>query len=312
MLILVGGENVYESINRLKEIFREFKSSYENGVIKVFNADEINDRNEILTSADSLSLFSQNTLFVIKRALQTNNEFQEKLATYIENVKNPYIVFWEDTKLDRRRRLYKIIDKIGVVEEFSLYYYTKLKSWLTKILSSKVDFEPECINELLIKIGQDQMVLKKTVSNLIFLLKAEGRNKLLISDINKFVVKTVDESIWKFLDYLSDKNRKEALKIAENLIREKQDFSIVIAMIARQLRILTLVKFLSYYGKSQAEITRTLKLHPFVTRRVLDYSKKYTISSLRTLYQKLVNTDFVVKTGKFDEKLAIDLFIAAI
>ena len=83
-------------------------------------------------------------------------------------------------------------------------------------------------------------------------------------------------------------------------------------MIARQFRILSLVKYLQSLGKSSSEITQRLRLHPFVVRKALSHSRNFTIEHLRKLYQKLVRTDLAVKEGRFDGKLALDLFIAAL
>jgi DNA polymerase-3 subunit delta len=311
MLYLIGGENIYLSVLRLEELKKEFINRY-NGAIQIFNADEIEDSNDILTSVDNLSIFSQYKLIIIKRLLLSKATILDKISEYLKGSNNLNIVIWEDKQLDKRRSIYKFIKKKGVIEEFRNLKYYELKSWLNIYLKTKVKFDPDIINLLIMKIGENQMQLVSILENLITLIKEEDKGKITVSDVNKFVEKTAEESIWEFIDAISSNNKPKALGIIERLLIDRTDFVMVIGMIARQFRIITLTGYLVSLGKSSKEITNILKLHPFVVHKALIHCNNFTFEKLRKLYRKLVSTDLVVKKGKFEAKLALDLLIAAV
>lgn len=310
MLYLLFGENSYKSSKRLSELKDEFLSEH-SGSVKVFDAEEEDD-GEFITNADSLSIFDQKRLLVLKRVFSSKASFQEKVSNFINDASDLYLIIWEPDSVDKRRRLFKMLKKKGVVEEFGTLSFTRLKSWLSRYIGNKINYDPKCIDQILLKIGEDQMQIASTVDNLIDYVKADGRKKITLTDVNKFIEKTAEEDIWEFIDALSENNRGKALEIVERLILNKGDFIKVVGMIARQLRILSLTKWLLSKSKTQAQITKKLKLHPFVVRKALMHSRNFDLKKLRKLFQKLTNTDFVVKTGKFEEKLALDLFIAAL
>lgn len=311
MLYLIGGENIYLSVQRLDELKDEFKKRY-NGIIKIFNADEVENANEILADADSLALFSEKKLIFLKRLFSANSSLVDKITEYLKDSPDANFILWEDRPFDKRRALYKLVKKRGVVEEFSNINLTQLKTWLSKYLKERMLFDPDCVDLLILKIGNDQSQLALAVDNLSILVRADNRRKLKTCDIDDFVSKTAEESIWEFVDAIGECDKKKSLKIMERLLRERSDFVMIIAMIARQLRIITMVKTLLEMGKNFAEMASNLKLHPFVIRKAVDHSKNFTFERLRKLYQKLVKTDLVVKQGRFDEKLALDLLIAAL
>jgi len=311
MLYLIGGENLYLSEKRLGELKKEFTKRF-NGIIKTFNADEVDNYNEILTDADSLALFSQEKLIVLKRVFSSNSFLIDKIHEYLKKLPKVNFIIWEDKPFDKRRSFYRFLKKRGIVEEFNKPNFTKLKTWLNKYLKAKVQYDPACIDSLIIKIGNDQAQLALVVDNLITLIKAENRRKLTMEDITSFVTKTAEESIWEFIDAIGECNKTQALNVMERLLRERSDFVIIIAMIARQFRIIAQVKSLLNMSKNYAEIASLLKLHPFVVRKAVEHSKNFTLKHLRKLYQKLVKTDLVVKQGRFDEKLALDLLIATL
>ncbi|MBN2016354.1 DNA polymerase III subunit delta [Candidatus Dojkabacteria bacterium] len=311
MLYLIGGENVYLSTKRLDELKDEFVDRFD-GIIQIYDADEVENHNEIFRDAETLTLFSKERLIIIKRLFSTGIKLVDKFYQYLDSAKDSNIVFWEDGKVDKRLKLYKLLKKKGVVEEFDKLKYVQLKSWLSKLFCGKCKCDPGCIESLILKVGDDQMQLSLIASNLITLVEAEGKDRLTIEDIDKFVEKTAEESIWEFIDALSEQNRAKALNIIERLLRESRDFVMLIGMIARQFRILAMIKQCLKVGKNQSEIIQALHLHPFVVRKAVLHSRNFSLNEIRKLYLKLVKTDLVVKEGRFDEKLALDLLIAAL
>lgn len=310
MLYYLGGENTYQSVERLFELQNEFINE-QSGVVNIFQADEVTSVNDLLKSSDSISLFDKSGISVIKYLSQAPKSYEEKIIEFLEGKKTFNFIFWEPKPLDKRRKLYKYIKRVGIVEEFSLLSHTQLKSWISRYLN-KISFNPQCIELLILKVGNDQFQLSSLLDNLMLLTKIEGKARLEPQDIDRFVAKTAEESIWELVDAISINDKKTALTIVENMIQEKSDSMMIIAMIARQLRILLLTRTLLEEGQTQADIIRTLKLHPFVARKALIQSHNFSIEQLKKFYQKLVNTDLAIKEGRFEEKLALDLFIAAL
>jgi DNA polymerase-3 subunit delta len=310
MLYLLAGENIYKSYQRLKELQSEFKQQID-GEISIFNADEIEGIDTILTDADSLSLFSNQKLLIIKRLQSSGRDFEERICEYIQNSKDRNIILWEDRPIDKRKKIYKLMKRKGVIEDFQNIPYIQLKTWLNNLLSKYFTFDRECVDLLIYKVGEDQRQLIQAVRNLALLLKSEKKANLTTRDIDRFVLKTTEESIWDFIDAVGEQDKKNALLIIEELLYEKSDFVMIIGMLTRQFRLLTQVVYLLKKGKSYADISKLLRLHPFVLRKTISHSKNFSLEKLKKLYQKLVKTDLVVKEGRFEERLALDLFIAA-
>lgn len=48
----------------------------------------------------------------------------------------------------------------------------------------------------------------------------------------------------------------------------------------------------------------------FALRKTLEQAQRYPLERLRELYNKLLETDLAIKTGKYDGELALNLLIA--
>jgi len=79
--------------------------------------------------------------------------------------------------------------------------------------------------------------------------------------------------------------------------------SYILSMISYQLRNLISVKGLK--GKNLSQ----LKLSFFVLNRSLAQAKHFSLEELKNLYQKILDLDLGIKTGKIDPEVALDLLI---
>jgi len=313
MFYLIGGENIYESTKKLKEVVKDFVEKSK-GSVKVFNADEIFDITEITSNTESLNLFGGNKLFVIKRISQLRSNLYQKFNEYLtKNLKGVNIIIWDDKSFDKRMGIYKLAKKKGIIEEFEILKYYKLKSWIEQYLKKMdLNIDYEATEELIYRIGSDQMQLANVFEIIkLYLDKNKGNNinKELIRNITEL---SAEESIWNLMESISQKNKKKSLQSIENLIKEKGDFPVIISMLARQLKILAMTLFMLEKGKSGNEISKELGMHPYVIKKAIDSAKNFKIEQLKKLYDKLIRIDFAVKEGRFEEKIALDLFVLII
>jgi DNA polymerase-3 subunit delta len=84
----------------------------------------------------------------------------------------------------------------------------------------------------------------------------------------------------------------------------------LLAMIARQARIIFLVREMRARGLSRNEIQTTLGLaSDFLVRKAWEQSEKYSPARLRQLYHRLLETDVAIKTGRLEGEIALNILV---
>jgi DNA polymerase-3 subunit delta len=82
-------------------------------------------------------------------------------------------------------------------------------------------------------------------------------------------------------------------------------------MLSRQVRLIVQARELRRLGKPEAEIQNKLGLtSEFSLRKTLEQAQSYRLERLREVYNKLLETDLSIKTGKYEGGLALNLLIA--
>jgi DNA polymerase-3 subunit delta len=83
-------------------------------------------------------------------------------------------------------------------------------------------------------------------------------------------------------------------------------------MFIRQYRLLIQVKELAESGQPPTEIAKTLKIHTFVSGKLHQQNKNFSLEQLEQIYDHLLDIDVGVKTGRTDMVTALDLLIAGL
>ena len=80
-------------------------------------------------------------------------------------------------------------------------------------------------------------------------------------------------------------------------------------MIVRQFRILVQVSDLQGQGLSKYEIGSKIGLHHFPTGKAIEQSRNWRMADLLAAYDRLLEADLAIKTGKLPDDLALDLLV---
>jgi DNA polymerase-3 subunit delta len=293
---LYHGASQYLSLRAVKNDIQE----YPDIKFQVLNADTT-DSQSIFDTLGSPTLFSNQRGIIVKR-LYKNKDKDRLIESIFKLLKSDtstdIIYFWEDQKIRSITKYLKFFKEQSALEEYEQLNKRSFMSWLKeelkannleldtntqRILAEKSNYDPErCSNEI-----------KK--------IKLDPENG------TTNMVDTLENSIWNLIDAINNKDKTETMNILENLYSQNNDPNYILSMLARNLRLLTLVKHLNDQHKTFKEICSILRIPPFTLPQILDTAKKYENKNIVQIYKKLSNLDLQIKTGRIDGQLGLTL-----
>jgi len=267
----------------------------------------------------------QSTPFLAEKRLIIVEDFlargakdeQKKVAEILEKDLPDFcvIVFIENKIPDKRASLYKKLNKVGHPEEFKLLMGSALTGWIQKTSTNKgLTLSPALANYLGELAGNNLWNLNNEIDKLKTYSQTHEITKEVIDNLAHPNLST---SIFKFTDFLAQKNAKGSIDTMHILLESGEEIVKIIFMIVRHFRILIQVKDLVNRGNEKQEITAKLKQHPFVITQMIQQCPNFTLEKLREIYNELLQIDIDMKSGKIkmlanDKKemfLAIEKFI---
>jgi DNA polymerase-3 subunit delta len=128
-------------------------------------------------------------------------------------------------------------------------------------------------------------------------------------DVRSLVSLARDPSVFAMADAVIEGRARDAVDLLQRLLSEGEAPQLLLAMIARQYRLLLLAKELLERRVRGPEISAQLGVQGFVIQRLLQQAPLYTIDRLRQAYRKLLDADLSVKRGLMDDESALQLLI---
>lgn len=259
-----------------------------------------------LFSNTKLLLVNNSTFFSSSKCIETT-----ELEKYLENLsKSTYIIFTCNTeKIDSRKKICKLIDKVGKVIELKkgdrTYIINHLKCYI-KENGYKID--SYVLNKFIDKVGDNINILINEL-NKIFMYKLEDKT-ILECDIDKLTTKNLEEDIFKLTDFIIKKDKFNCFKLYQDFLNNSYEETYLIGLLASQFRFLLQVKLLCNLGKNKDEITNTLSVHPYRVKLAINNLYSYSLNELTNNINNLFILDKDIKTGLVNKKVAMELYLA--
>ncbi len=253
--------------------------------------------------------------------------FRQQLAAYLPGLaETTRLIFVEPKTLEtsdpvlklaqeRRKAKKEQEKKAGKEQEtvmaFPLPKEQELVGWIQRrVKDGKGKISGEAAGMLAMLIGRDLRLLDLEIDKL--LTYAGGERPVSAEDVRTLVSRARETNIFDLVDCVGRRETARALQWLHYLLEQGEHPLQILTMLARQVRILIQVSELRKQGLVPPEIASQLALHPYVVGKAIDQARKFEIAQLEAAHQRLVETDWAIKTGKMEETLALDLLVVGL
>jgi DNA polymerase-3 subunit delta len=260
---------------------------------------------DLVDLLSSPSLFNSSRLIFLKRVYRNKEKesIVNFLLEYLPSNRTDRIVIWEDQKVSAVTRYVKFFKSNNQLEEYTKFNKRSFLTWAKdSIKQMDINIDSNAINLLSTYSNYDSQRFENNLKK----LKLIGKDSITEEDIREFSPDTLEEDIWKLLDEINSESGKPLL-ILENLLRNSTDPHYIIAMILRNIRLLTMTKYLIEKNTQYTEMPSILKIPPFTLRPLVNASHKYTTERVNKIYEKLSSLDYEIKVGRIEPKLGLTL-----
>lgn len=305
-IYLFTGEEIYLRSQYKKKLQDALISPDDTVNINVYQGKGIDVR-ELIDQAETMPFFSERRLLVVEDSGFFKNASPE-LADYLERVPDTTYFLFVENEVDKRGKLYKTVKKNGSIVEFSKQTEDTLMRWILGILKKEQKNITRSTMELFLeKTGTDMnqisMELEKLLSYTI------GKEIITSEDVEAICSSQTVNQIFEMINAMAQKDQKKALDLYYDLLALKEAPMRILYLIARQFNQIMLISELEQQGLSRDAIAQKLGIQSFIVRNGMRYARTFSSQQLRYAVETAVQTETDVKTGKLDEKLAVELVI---
>ncbi len=305
---LIYGEEDY-LVKKYSELLKTNVADEMNAVlnIEVFEGKDCNVNN-IISAADTAPFFSDYRLIVVSNSglfKEGRKADTAQMAEALKNIADDCVFVFTNEKVDKRNALYKAVKKVGYCCEINFQDNKFLVDWIKERSENRLNNSTAAY--LIKNVGNS---MKHIDVELDKLLSYAGNNKITNKDIDIACTKSAEVNIFNMVAAIGNKNTEKALEIYNNMIFEGEEPIGILAMIARQFRLILQCKYLqSKKGFNAKQIAAELKQREFVAVNCLTQAKNFKLTVLMNALEDCAQCDTNIKSGIIASKLGVELII---
>lgn len=314
MIILIYGQDTYRSRQKLRQTLTDYQKNSKKGLnLRYFDLTESNfqDFKEALAA---VSIFKEKKFFILNNAF-ANADFKQRFLQFFEKSEqsDDVILLYENGTVERRDVLFRFLQNKAKIEHFEPLAGLELKKWVKEEVGRHQATIASLTQEKLIDcVGSNLWQMSQEIKKLAAYVTSQKRNEIQERDLKLLVSSKIETDIFKTIEAIAAKNKKQALRLLHQHLEKGDSPVYLLSMINFQFRNLLIVKDLLEKQKTYLSILQESGLHPFVLKKTLYLTPKFTLEELKKIYRRIFQADFEIKTGKLEPQTALDLLIATI
>ncbi len=270
----------------------------------------VDSLSKILEDCETVSFFSDKKGVIVDNALLFNRGkgTEEEINQLLPYLKQPnpstiLIFLNHNATVDNTKKITKAIKEVGVLKELTT------SNPLTEIEEM---FEGYKIDKTSVRLFQErvgeELTILKEEANKLKLYKIDEK-EITKEDILSLTTVTIDTDIFKFIDFIIQKEKGKALTMYQEMIKEGEEPIKIIALLASKFRLMYQATELTRLGYSQQDISSTLGVHIYPVKLAIQSGLKYKTSLLLSYMKQLSELDIHIKTGKIEPVLGLELLL---
>jgi len=250
---------------------------------------------EIVANAKRFPMMAERQVVIVKEAQDLSRTI-DKLIDYAQNPQPSTVLVlnYKYKKFDKRKALYKAINKQGVVFESKKLYENQVADWIRRVLSPKeYTIVPKAAQMLVEFLGTDLSKINNELEKLM-LVVPKGR---------QITPELIEENIGISKDYnnfelrkaIGEKNALRAHQIINYFADNPKDNPIVVTIALLYNFFSQLLHYHGLNDKSPRAVASSLRINPYFVNEYILAARNYPMKRVSVIIDLLRETDLKSK-----------------
>lgn len=272
----------------------------------------------VIEEADTLPFLQDHKLIIANHAAflsgqdKKRTEVEHNLTVLEEWLANPsptatvvFIAPYE--KLDGRKRITKKMRDLSTVIEANRLEGNDLLTWIQHEAKTNGTYISSSSAQMLMNtVGDNLLALSTEIRKMATYL---GENGEVTNDlIDMLVPRTPEMDVFRLTDAYIASNIPKTVSIYHDLLRNGEEPIMLTSLIAGQIRLMIHVQTLRKKGYQQQQIAKTLRVHPYRVKLMLENRRIPAESRLLEILKQLADIDYKLKTTSGKRERLLELF----
>ena len=262
---------------------------------------------ELIDVGETLPFFNERRLILVENSGFFSSS-QEELAGYLKEKPETTCFLFVEKDVDKRNKLFKTVSSLGYAANMTAPDERTLIRWISGILKKEQRFMREdAMRHFLERIDTDMENIRRELDKLV--VYTDGAQEITVGDIDEVCTVYTESHVFDMVRSVAEKQQSKALELYYDLIAQKEAPMRILYWITRQFNQLYQIKDLQSKGYPDHVIAERMGVRDFVVRKNKTLCQRFSLEELRKSIQICVEREEDVKTGRLNDRMAVELLI---
>ncbi len=246
---------------------------------------------DIISNAKRFPMMAEHQLIIVKEAQELSRTI-ENLVSYVVNPQptTVLVVCFKYKKLDKRKKLYKAVQKNGVLFESKKLYENQVADWIRKVLNGKkYQISPKASALLVEFLGTDLSRINNELEKL-FLVVPQG-SEITPAHIETHIGISKDYNNFELKKAIGERNITKASKIINYFAQNPKDNPFVLTVTLLNSFFTQLLQFHGLNDHSPKNVASALGVSPYFVSEYQVAAKNYPMKKVSSVISNLRELD---------------------
>lgn len=263
---------------------------------------------ELLNRLNTLILFGKRRLVLVEQVDAWPRDQRKVIMEYLKKP-SPFSCLvmtrkqkkgWED--------LVAAVEKVGLVVQFPLPSERDLAGWLQeRAKAAGKILAQDAASHMLDQVGIDLYPLVRELEKL--LAYVGEKEKITLDDARQVVSRQKTFTVFELLDHVSGNRPRHSLDSLRALLLAGENPLGVLALLARQIRLLWQVKDALERGLPFAQLAAHVKLPASVLRKYAEQTSRFTQEDLHRIHRAIAQADLTMKSSASSPEWVLEALV---
>jgi DNA polymerase-3 subunit delta len=244
---------------------------------------------DLVSSAKRFPMMAERQVIIVKEAQDLSRTI-ENLVSYAENPQpsTVLVICYKYKKLDKRKKIYKAIEKNGLIFESKKIYDNQIPDWIRRVLAGKgYTISPKASQMLVEFLGNDLAKINNELEKLQLIVKPS--EQISAQTIEKNIGISKDYNNFELLNALANKDVKKAFGIIQYFAQDPKNHPTVVTVSTIFGFFSKVMKYHALPNKSQAP--KALGVHPFFIKDYEVAARNYPMRRISIIISSIREID---------------------
>lgn len=262
----------------------------------------------ILDVVETLPMMAPRRVVIVKDADKWNEPDWAVFENYFEDPADSTVLVLVAKSIDKRKKTIKRLLESSEAVEFKKLYDNQVPQWIQYMVQRLgLQIEKEAVTLLQQFVGNNLMDIQSELQKLSQFIG--DRKKINLTDVVEVVSKIKVQSVFDLSRAIGESDKAKALLCLSQLLAHGQNEVGILALVARHVRILHLIKKAKKEGQKGAQLASKVGVSPYFLNEYEQQSKDWTDKKIEKTFKALLDTDRALKSSPMSSHIWLENFV---